>query len=85
MRNQNHVNEPFDYVIIDHDMPLMNGLQLSEKITSDSDIRHKPARLMLTGMSISNVRDEALEAGIETLLAKPADPEQLRQALLSLR
>jgi len=85
MRNQNHVNEPFDYVIIDHDMPLMNGLQLSEKITSDSDICHKPARLMLTGMSISNVRDEALEAGIETLLAKPADPEQLRQALLSLR
>ncbi len=85
MRNQATLKEPFDYIIIDHDMPLMNGLQLSERITSDKDIQQKPARLMLTGMSISHVREEALEAGIETLLSKPADPEQLRQALLSLR
>lgn len=85
MRNQANLKEPFDYIIIDHDMPLMNGLQLSERITSDKDIEQKPARLMLTGMSISHVREEALEAGIETLLSKPADPEQLRQALLSLR
>lgn len=85
MRTQCRINEPYTFVIIDHDMPLMNGLQLSERLLSDSEISHKPARLMLTGMNISYVRDESLDAGIQMLLSKPADPEQLRQALLSLR
>ena len=85
MRNQCTIGEPFDLAIIDHDMPLMNGLQLSERIMSDADISTKPARLMLTGMSISQVREEALKSGIQKLLAKPADPEQLRLAILSLQ
>lgn len=85
MRNQCTLGTPFDLIIIDHDMPLMNGLQLSRRIGNDDDIHPKPARLMLTGMSIHQVQEEAREAGIEQLLAKPANSEHLRQALMKLK
>ncbi|WP_420592249.1 7TM-DISM domain-containing protein [Bacterioplanoides sp.] len=84
MRHQNSISEPYEVLIIDHDMPLMDGLQLSERVLSDPDISNKPARLMLTGMNISNVREEALDAGIQQLLAKPADPDQLRRTISGL-
>lgn len=85
LRHQCSVGEPYEVIIIDHDMPLMDGLQLSEKLLTDNDIDSKPARLMLTGISISSVREEALAAGIQTLVAKPADQEQLYQSIAQLR
>ncbi|PHS66102.1 MAG: hypothetical protein COB09_01145 [Thalassobium sp.] len=85
LRNQISIGQPYDFIIIDHDMPIMDGLQLAERIRSDKDIRHKPARLMLTGLSISTVRKDAEAVGIKNLLAKPASGERLRQALLTLK
>ncbi len=84
LRNQITIGQPYDVIIIDHDMPVMNGLQLAERIEHDRDIAIKPARLMLTGLNLAAVREEALAAGIQQLLAKPADSERLRQALLEL-
>lgn len=85
LRNQITLGQPYDMIIIDHDMPVMNGLQLAERIQHDKDITHKPARLMLTGLNIGAVRDDAVAAGIQQLLAKPASGERLRQALVELR
>ncbi|WP_430461688.1 7TM-DISM domain-containing protein [Thalassolituus sp. LLYu03] len=85
LRNQITLGQPYDVIIIDHDMPVMNGLQLAERIQQDKDIVQKPARLMLTGLNIGAVRDDALAAGIQQLLAKPASGERLRQALQELR
>lgn len=85
LRNQISIGQPYDFIIIDHDMPIMDGLQLAERIRSDKDISHKPARLMLTGLSISSVRDNAMAVGIQHLLAKPASGERLRTALLKLK
>lgn len=85
LRNQITLGQPYDVIIIDHDMPVMNGLQLAERIQGDKDIPQKPARLMLTGLNIGAVREEAAMAGIQNLLAKPASGERLRQALLELR
>lgn len=85
LRSQISIGQPYDFIIIDHDMPIMDGLQLAERIRADKDISHKPARLMLTGLSISNVRNDALAVGIQQLLAKPASGERLRNALLTLK
>ena len=85
LRNQINLGQPYDVIIIDHVMPVMNGLQLAERIQQDADIQPKPARLMLTGLNISAVREEAQSAGIQQLLAKPASGERLRHALLELR
>ena len=66
-------------------MPVMNGLQLAERIENDADITPKPARLMLTGLSTSAVADDARQVGIQQVIVKPASGERLRQALLELR
>ncbi len=85
LRNQINIGQPFDVIVIDHDMPVMNGLQLAERIENDADITPKPARLMLTGLSTSAVADDARQVGIQQVIAKPASGERLRQALLELR
>ncbi len=85
LRNQINIGQPFDAIIIDHDMPVMNGLQLAERIQNDADIEPKPARLMLTGLSTSAVVEDARQTGIQQVIANPASGERLRQALLELR
>ncbi|WP_320819393.1 7TM-DISM domain-containing protein [Thalassolituus sp.] len=85
MRNQCNLGQPFDFIIIDHDMPIMNGLQLAERMNADNDITIKPASLMLTGLSISSVRADALAVGIRHLVAKPASGDRLRNALLEIK
>jgi CheY-like chemotaxis protein len=85
MRIHCNLGQPFDFIIIDHDMPIMNGLQLAERMNADNDITIKPASLMLTGLSISSVRADALAVGIRHLVAKPASGDRLRNALLEIK
>ncbi|MDF1764256.1 MAG: 7TM-DISM domain-containing protein [Oleibacter sp.] len=81
MRAQIAENNPFDIIIIDHDMPIMSGLQLAEKIRTDQLIDPSPASLMLTGFSISTVEKQARAVSIDHIIAKPASGKQLRDAI----
>lgn len=85
LRNQAATGQAFDAAIIDQDMPVMNGLELMQRIQDDSAITRKPRVLMLTGLSISSVRKQAHAVGIYHLLAKPASGERLKRALLELK
>jgi CheY-like chemotaxis protein len=85
LRNQAATGHAFDGAIIDQDMPVMNGLELMQRIQDDASISPKPNVLMLTGLSISSVREQAHAVGIYHLLAKPASGERLKRALLELK
>ena len=85
MRNQCALGQPYDGAIVDLDMPVMDGLELARRMRDDDQIPAKPNVLILTGLSISNIRDRAREAGIHHLLAKPASGERLKRALQELR
>jgi len=85
LRNQAAAGQPYDAAIIDQDMPIMNGMELMQRINDDESIDIKPNVLMLTGLSISSVREQANAVGIYHLLAKPASGERLKRALLDLR
>ncbi|WP_221800211.1 hybrid sensor histidine kinase/response regulator [Oceanobacter mangrovi] len=85
MRNQASIGQPYDAVIIDQDMPVMNGMELMQRLTDDESIQPKPNALMLTGLSINTVREQANAVGIYNLLGKPASGERLKQALLQLK
>jgi CheY-like chemotaxis protein len=82
MRNQSNLGEPYDYIVIDHDMPIMNGIQLTERLMADNDIEPKPMRIMLTGLGIGSANHEAKEAGIQKIINKPVSGRHLKEILL---
>ena len=82
MRNKTNLGEPYDYIVIDHDMPIMNGIQLTERLMADNDIEPKPMRIMLTGLGIGSANQEAKEAGIQKIVNKPVSGRHLKEVLL---
>jgi two-component system, sensor histidine kinase RetS len=85
LRNQCALGQPYEGAIIDLDMPVMDGLELARRLHDDDKIPSKPNVLMLTGLSISSVRENAQQVGITHFLGKPASGERLKRALLQLR
>lgn len=84
MRNKANISEPYDFIIIDQDMPIMSGIQLTERLMADDDINPKPMRLMLTGLGMSNSAAEAEAAGIQKIVNKPISGRHLKEALREL-
>jgi signal transduction histidine kinase/CheY-like chemotaxis protein len=82
MRNKSNLGEAYDFIVIDHDMPIMNGIQLTERLMSDMDIEPKPMRIMLTGLGIGSANQEAKEAGIQKIVNKPVTGRHLKEVLL---
>lgn len=82
MRNKSNLGEAYDFIVIDHDMPIMNGIQLTERLMADMDIEPKPMRIMLTGLGIGSANQEAKEAGIQKIVNKPVTGRHLKEVLL---
>ncbi|MBL4798191.1 MAG: response regulator [Oleispira sp.] len=82
MRNKSNLGEAYDFIVIDHDMPIMNGIQLTGRLMADMDIEPKPMRIMLTGLGIGSANQEAKEAGIQKIVNKPVSGRHLKEVLL---
>ncbi|HEY8964433.1 MAG TPA: ATP-binding protein, partial [Alphaproteobacteria bacterium] len=81
MLNQNY----FDIVLMDIEMPDMDGLSVMKAIGSSGHehIRDVPV-VALTGNITSEDTASYRAAGMHDVLAKPIDPERLRDVLLSV-
>ena len=82
MRSKANLGEAYDYVVIDHDMPIMDGIQLTERLMADTSIEPKPTRIMLTGLGVGTVNQQANQAGIQKVVNKPVSGRQLKEILL---
>jgi CheY-like chemotaxis protein len=74
--------EPFDLVLMDIQMPEMDGMQATAAIRTDEAAtgRHIPI-VALTAYAMSGDRQRFLDAGMDDYLAKPITAEQLRRLL----
>ncbi|MBV1881642.1 MAG: response regulator [Pseudomonadales bacterium] len=81
LRTQANLKEPFDIVILDYDMPSMNGLELAAKVREDGLITHDILLLMMTGLGISPDTTAARNAGIRRVLTKPVSGKLLKITL----
>jgi CheY-like chemotaxis protein len=72
------VDRVFDYIIIDHDMPGMNGLEVARRM------RQLFPRAYLIGMSGSDLCDKFLFAGANWFIHKPVTPRKLQPIFGSL-
>lgn len=70
-------SRPFDLILMDLEMPEMSGIEAAKILRhSQSDSKDAPI-IALTAHAFPEKRQEAIEAGMNDLLAKPYKPDQL--------
>jgi two-component system chemotaxis response regulator CheY len=72
-----------DAVILDINMPEMNGLELLEKMSGDAVLKNIPVVMMTTEASEAHVKT-AFELGAKGFIRKPFLPEDVRKMLLGV-
>lgn len=80
-RNAANISEPFDIIILDHNMPGMSGLQLAARIKEDPIIRNDVIVMMLTGVNIAPTSTMARNVGIRRILTKPVTERLLKSTI----
>jgi CheY-like chemotaxis protein len=68
-------------ILMDMQMPVMNGVEATQAIRSDSQNQTTPI-LAMTANAFDEDRQVCLEAGMNDHIAKPVDPEKLYETLL---
>jgi CheY-like chemotaxis protein len=74
--------QPFDVVLMDMQMPDMDGLQATRAIRQLPHGRRLPIVAMTAG-AMEDDRQLCLAAGMDDHVAKPIDPKELVEALLT--
>jgi two-component system, sensor histidine kinase and response regulator len=71
----------YDAVLMDMQMPVMDGVEATKVIRSDARFQSLPI-IAMTANAMASDRDLCLQAGMNDHIAKPVDPDQLFDVLL---
>lgn len=82
MRIKANLGEHYDFIIIDQDMPIMDGLQLAQRLSTDNNITPKPKSIMLSTLGQSHF--DPSDFGIRQVVNKPISGRYLKDILLKL-
>lgn len=76
-------DRPFDYILMDISMPVMNGLEATKRIRETEHQRSlKPTTVIaLTGLASAEARRDAISAGVDIFLPKPVRFAELQKLL----
>jgi PAS domain S-box-containing protein len=74
---------PYDIVLMDVQMPVMDGLEATRQIRNpECKVRNPGVPVIaMTARTMKEDREECLEAGMNDFIAKPVDPGQLAEVL----
>ncbi|MES0489709.1 MAG: response regulator [Leptospirales bacterium] len=73
---------PYDIIILDWQMPGWDGIKTANEISTLNN--GEPVVLLISGYDISEVYDQAIAAGISSILTKPVDTYKLIENLNSI-
>jgi chemosensory pili system protein ChpA (sensor histidine kinase/response regulator) len=72
-----------DILLVDLEMPRMNGLELTSHVRSRDDTAHLPV-IMITSRSTEKHRQSAAQAGVDAYLIKPFADDELASHIQQL-
>ena len=75
--------DPYDVLLIDADMPDLDGIDTLQRIAEDPELADVPAVLMTTAYAREHHKNVIEQTRHMPFLDKPANPQQLRNAVLS--
>ena len=73
--------EPYDVVLMDVQMPELDGLEASRRIHERFAPEARPRIVAMTANAMPEDRDACMAAGMDDYIAKPIRPEELAKAL----
>ncbi len=73
--------QPYDVVLMDVQMPVMNGLEATKRICSEMPSHSRPRIIAMTASAMQGDREECLNAGMNDYISKPIRLQDLIQAL----
>jgi two-component system sensor histidine kinase/response regulator len=76
--------DPYELVLVDWQMPGMNGLEVSRAIKRGNRLKHIPKLVMVTAFGRDDIHAQAESAGIDGYLLKPVTPSTLYDTLVEL-
>ncbi len=72
----------FDIVLMDLDMPVMDGYQATEAIRNLPEEKYKALPIIaLSASAVSDFKDKAIEVGMNEYVTKPFKPHELNEVL----
>jgi len=76
-------SKPFDYILMDISMPVMDGLESSREIRKHEQAAklEKATIIALTGLASAQAQEEAKGSGVDFYLAKPVKFAELKKLL----
>ena len=75
-------DKPFELVIMDWQMPGMDGIEASKRIKHHKDLSKIPAIVLVTAYGREEVMQQAEEVGLEGFLLKPVNPSMLFDTIM---
>jgi GAF domain-containing protein/CheY-like chemotaxis protein len=76
--------QPYDVILMDVQMPEMDGLEASRQICARWPRGQRPAIIAMTANAMQGDREMCLEAGMDDYVSKPIRPDELIKALMKV-
>jgi CheY-like chemotaxis protein len=73
--------QPYDVILMDVQMPEMDGLEATRRLCAQLDALHRPRIIAMTANAMQGDREMCLAAGMDDYLSKPIRVEELVKAL----
>ena len=81
LRSAAHAHNPFDLLLLDWQLPDMEGLEVARRMLADPELRQIPTALMAASYGRDGLLRSAESLGLASVLVKPMTRTVLRNAL----
>lgn len=79
------LRQPYDIVLMDVQMPEMDGLEATRHIRETHSRKSPPWIIAITANAMQGDRELCMDAGMDDYVSKPMKPEELAAAIARIR